>query len=82
MRLHITLSDDDWSDLKANPLNKTKYEADITIDGETVNKVSFSTKGNTSLSFVASSDSDRYSFKVNFGKYVEGQILFAVNLIR
>ncbi|MCR5609039.1 MAG: CotH kinase family protein [Lachnospiraceae bacterium] len=77
--IDITLSDDDWSDLKANPLNKTKYEADITIDGETVNKVSFSTKGNTSLSFVASSDSDRYSFKVNFGKYVEGQTYQGLN---
>jgi spore coat protein CotH len=70
----IELSADDWTDLKANPTDKTKYKADITIDGTTVKDVSFATKGNTSLNAVAQDeDSDRYSFKVNFGKYVDGQ---------
>ena len=72
--IDITIQEADWTDLKENPLNKTKYETDITIDGETFQSVSFATKGNTSLSFVADDpDSDRYSFKVNFGKYTEGQ---------
>lgn len=72
--IDIELAADDWTDLKANPTDKTKYQADITIDGETVKDVSFATKGNTSLNAVAQDeDSDRYSFKVNFGKYVDGQ---------
>ena len=78
--INIEIDDDDWEDLKANPTQKTKYQADITIDGETINDVSFSTKGNTSLSSVSSdSDSDRYSFKVNFGKYVENQTYYGLN---
>ena len=78
--INVEIDDDDWEDLKANPTQKTKYQADITIDGETINDVSFSTKGNTSLSSVSSdSDSDRYSFKVNFGKYVENQTYYGLN---
>ena len=71
--IEITLDDADWQDLKDNPLDKTKYHADATVDSEKVSDVSFATKGNTSLSSVAMSDSDRYSFKVNFGKYQDGQ---------
>ena len=71
--INVELAEDDWKDLLANPLEKTKYKADVTIDGEKVENVSFATKGNTSLSQVASSDSDRYSFKINFGKYEKGQ---------
>ena len=78
--INVEIADDDWEDLKANPTQKTKYQADITIDGETINDVSFSTKGNTSLSSVSSdSDSDRYCFKVNFGKYVENQTYYGLN---
>ena len=76
----ISISEDDWSDLLANPLDKTKYDVNITIDDETVEHVSFATKGNTSLSSVAQDeDSDRYSFKVNFGKYTEGQTYYGLN---
>ena len=68
------------ADLKANPTAKTKYKTDITIDGETVKEVSFATKGNTSLTAVAEDEnSDRYSFKVNFGKYVDGQTYYGLN---
>lgn len=78
--INITISDDDWNDLKANPTAKTKYKTDITIDGETVTEVSLATKGNTSLTAVAEDkDSDRYSFKVNFGKYVDGQTYYGLN---
>ena len=78
--IDITLSAEDWEDLRANPTDKTKYHASVTIDGETVEEVSFATKGNTSLSFVASDpDSDRYSFKINFGKYTKGQTYHGLN---
>lgn len=71
--INVEISEDDWKDLLENPLEKTKYKANVTIDGNRVENVSFATKGNTSLSQVASSDSDRYSFKINFGKYDKGQ---------
>ena len=76
----VTLSDEDWEDLRANATSKTKYHAAVVIDGETVEDVSFATKGNTSLSFVASDpDSDRYSFKINFGKYDKDQTYHGLN---
>lgn len=81
--VNITIDEDDWEDLKKNPLKKTKYKVDITIEGETVEDVSFATKGNTSLSSVASdSDSDRYSFAVNFGKYVDDQNYYGLNKLK
>lgn len=64
----------------ADPLDKTKYEVNITIDGETIESVSFATKGNTSLTSVAGdADSVRYSFKVNFGKYNKEQTYYGLN---
>lgn len=78
--IEVELSADDWADLKANPTDKTKYKANVTIDGETINNVSFSTKGNTSLTSVAQDkDSDRYSFKINFGKYMDGQTYYGLD---
>lgn len=72
--IDIAISDEDWADLRENPLEKTKYKVNVTIDSETIDEASFATKGNTSLSSVASKeDSNRYSFKINFGKYVEDQ---------
>ena len=73
-QINIEISEEDWEDLKANPLDKTKYKVNVTIDGNKVNSVSFATKGNTSLSSVAAdSNSDRYSFKINFSKYDKEQ---------
>ena len=78
----VSMSEDDWADLLANPVDKTKYEADVTIDGEKVENVSFATKGNSSLVFVATDpDSDRYSFKIGFGKNVEGQTFHGLDTL-
>ena len=72
--IDISIAQEDLEALRADPGSKTKYEADITIDGELIESVSCATKGNSSLQFVASrGDSDRYSYKINFGKYIEGQ---------
>ena len=73
-QINIEISEEDWNDLLNNPLEKTKYKVNLTIDGNEVNEVSFATKGNTSLSSVAAdSNSDRYSFKINFSKYDKQQ---------
>ena len=37
--LDVTIADGDWADLLANPTEKTKYKVNVTIDGETVEKV-------------------------------------------
>ncbi len=76
----VTLAEPDWENLKTHPLDKTKYSADVTIDGETFLNVSFATKGNSSLAAVAARpDSNRYSFKINFGKYDKEQTYHGLN---
>lgn len=78
--IDVEISEEDWADLLENPLNKTKYQVDVTIDGEKIEDVSFATKGNTSLSSVAKDkDSERYSFKLNFGKFVKGQTYYGLD---
>jgi len=77
--INVEISDEDWADLKANPTQKTKYQVNVTIDGEKINDVAIATKGNTSLSSIATNeDSDRYSFKLTFGKYVDGQTYYGM----
>lgn len=71
--IDITADQDKWDDMIKNASSKPTISADVKINGETYKDVSIKTKGNTSLQQVASSDSDRYSLKINFGKNVEGQ---------
>ena len=72
--IDISIAQEDLDALRADPGSKTKYEVDITIDGELIESVSCATKGNSSLQFVAArEDSDRYSYKINFGYYTDGQ---------
>jgi len=67
--INIEIDEVDWQDLLENPLAEEYYRADVTINGELMGNVAIRTKGNTSLSSVANSDSDRYSFKLDFDYY-------------
>ena len=80
-RIDVRLADKDWAGLLADPISKTKYTAEIIIDGEPFSKVTFSTKGFSSLYFVAygEEESRRYSFKVNFGKKMKGQTFYGLD---
>lgn len=67
--INIEIDEADWQDMLENPLEEEYHKANVTINGETVGNVAIRTKGNTSLTSVASSDSDRYSFKLDFDYY-------------
>ncbi len=69
----VSISEDDWADLLENALDEEYYSCDVTVNGTKYSNVGIRAKGNTSLSMVASSDSDRYSFKICFDEYVDGQ---------
>jgi len=71
--VNITVSDKNWADMLENPLEEEYHLCDITVNGKTYDSVAIRTKGMTSLSSVASSDSDRYSFKIKADEYVGGQ---------
>ncbi|MBQ4832063.1 CotH kinase family protein [Pseudoalteromonas sp. MMG010] len=74
--IYITISDDNWNDILDNPLDEEYHEASITYNGVTLDSVAIRTKGNSSLSTVANSSSDRYSFKIDINEYVDGQKFF------
>lgn len=67
--INIEIDEADWQDMLENPLEEEYHKANITINGETIGNVAIRTKGNNSLTSVANSDSDRYSFKLDFDYY-------------
>ncbi len=76
--INIDMSEENWTAMLENPLAEEFYMANITLNGETFYSVGIRTKGMTSLSQVAGSDSDRYSFKLKADKYVDGQTFFGL----
>lgn len=60
---------DDWDAFLETARSEEYSVCSVVIDGETVSNVGIRGKGNTSLSNVASMDSDRYSFKIEFDQY-------------
>lgn len=79
MDIKIEISEDDWNDMKENAIDEEYYSANITIGDTKIENIGIRTKGFSSLQSVASSDSDRYSFRVKFDKYVDGQNLNGLN---
>ena len=60
---------DDWEGFLETARSEEYAVCSVVIDGEAVTNVGIRGKGNTSLSSVASMDSDRYSFKIEFDQY-------------
>lgn len=72
----ITVDEADFKKMLESPLDEEMYSADVVINGEKVENVGFRTKGNLTLRSVAQmEDSDRYSWKIDFDKYVDEQNL-------
>ena len=59
----------DWGNMIDNAAKEEYYTANVMIDGESYKNVGIRTKGNTSLSTVATLGSERYSFKIEFDHY-------------
>lgn len=74
MTVNIIMDEDQWQELLDNAISEEYYACDVEINGETISNVGIRAKGNTSLSSIANDpDTDRYSFKIKFDKYVDGQ---------
>ncbi|MBR5228343.1 MAG: CotH kinase family protein [Firmicutes bacterium] len=71
--INISVDEDQWQELLDNATQEEYYPCDITINGETFYQVGIRAKGNSSLSTVASSGSDRFSFKIKLDEYIDGQ---------
>lgn len=60
---------DNWDEFITTAQSEEYSDCTVIIDGEAYKNVGIRGKGNTSLSTVASMDSDRYSFKIEFDQY-------------
>ena len=80
--VYVTISDEDWASILESPLDKDYKSTAVTINGITIENVGFSTKGNSTLSSVAAmEDSDRYSFRLKFDKFVKGQTYLGLDML-
>jgi len=77
--IEVNLSDEDWESILSDPTAEEFKVASLSYEGTTLNNVAFRTKGNSSLTSVAKSDSERYGFKIKTNKYVDGQYLNGTN---
>ena len=78
--IDIQMEEDTWNEMLSNAMAEEYYVCNVVINGERVNNVAIRPKGNTSLSAIAMDpDSDRYSLKLEFDHYVEGQTCFGLD---
>ncbi|MCW3795236.1 CotH kinase family protein [Paenibacillus sp. LS1] len=78
--VNVTIDDADWKSMLESPLDKDYKSVSVEVDGNKLDNVGFSTKGNLTLKAVASmQDSDRYSFRLKFDKYDKTQTLLGLD---
>lgn len=80
LTVNILMDDADWNDMLTNATAEEYYQCDVEINGTTFYRVGIRPKGNTSLTSIASDPTtDRYSFKLEFDHYVDGQSCFGLD---
>ena len=78
--IDIQMDSDDWEKMLSNALSEEYYVCDVVINGKKIKNVAIRPKGNTSLSAIAmDADTNRYSFKLEFDHFVEGQTCYGLD---
>ncbi len=77
--LEIIADNAEWQTMLDNAALEEYIKVDVVVNGTKFEDVGIRPKGNSSLTQVASSDSDRYSFRLKFDEYVEGQTCFGLD---
>lgn len=76
IEINIEMDETAWQEMLDNASAEEYTAANITVNGTTYNNVAIRPKGNSSLSQLVMDDTtDRYSFKIKFDEYVDGQTL-------
>ena len=80
LSVNILMGESDWEDMLENATAEEYYQCDVEINGTTFYRVGIRPKGNTSLYSIANDPTtDRYSFKLEFDHYVDGQTCFGLD---
>lgn len=78
--VNIIMDEADWEEMLADATAEEYYRCDVEINGEMFYNVGIRPKGNTSLTSIASDPTtDRYSFKLEFDKYEDGQTCYGLD---
>jgi spore coat protein CotH len=79
-QINIEMPESDWDWLMKNAIKEEYKSCNITINGEKFYNVGIRTKGNSSLMQLANGGKEqRFSFRLNFSKYVKGQTYHGLN---
>ncbi|MGM0890465.1 MAG: CotH kinase family protein [Bacillota bacterium] len=76
--INIEIDEKDWAGMMENPTAEEIKEATVTVNGKRINNIGIRTKGNSSLTSVASSDSKRFSLKLDFDYYDSSQSIYGL----
>lgn len=80
LSVDIQMDAEDWQQMIDNAIEEEYYACDVVINGTTFKNVGIRPKGNTSLSTIVNDDTtERYSFKIKFDEYVDGQTCFGLD---
>lgn len=80
MQIDILMAEDAWQDMLGNASAEEYYSCDVVVNGQKICNVGIRPKGNTSLSAIAMDpETDRFSLKLEFDHYVEGQTCFGLD---
>ena len=78
--IDVNMEQSDWDEMLANASSEEYYACDVVINGQTFSNVGIRPKGNTSLSAIVSDpDTDRFSFKLEFDHFVDGQTCYGLD---
>ncbi len=80
MSVNIIMDEAEWEAMLSDAISEEYRQCDVEINGTTFYRVGIRPKGNTSLTSIANDPTtDRYSFKLEFDRYVEGQTCFGLD---
>ncbi len=79
--VYIEIDEKTLNEMYENALEEEYELCNVLYNGYYIENVGIRPKGNSSLRDVASTDSIRYSFKLDFNEYVSGQSLFGITKI-
>ena len=78
--IDIKMYKEEWDKILSDAMSETYYQCDVVVNDTTFYNVAIRPKGNTSLSSIANDpDNNRYSFKLEFDRFVDGQTCFGLD---
>ena len=80
LSVNIQMDEADWNDMLENATAETYYQCNMEVNGTMFYQVGIRPKGYTCLCAIANDDTtERYSFKLEFVHYVDGQTCFGLD---